>query len=122
MLTVELRAGAGRVLVAAEPLPAGADDSRERPYAHVLSPASRRTHCAHCCSALAAEPAVAYSCRRCPLVAYCSLACREADCFHAPGGPECGLPWPVLIPFHLVLALRIARRQLLEVRGGWRPY
>ena len=116
-LTVERQECGGRLLVAAEPLAAGDEVLHERPYAHVLSPANRRTHCAHCCSALAAEPAAAYSCRRCPLAAYCSLSCREADAFHVPGGPECGLPWPVLLPFHLVLALRLARRQLQEVSG-----
>ncbi len=51
-------------------------------------------------------------CRSCAAVAYCSAACREddADAGHAPGGPECGLPWSALLPDNARLALRLALR------------
>lgn len=62
---------------------------------------------------LAAAPAPCY-CRRCPLPAYCSAACRDADPSHQPGGPECCLPWTVLLPPDAVAAVRLARRLRLE--------
>ena len=43
--------------------------------------------------------------------AYCSAACRDADPFHAAGGPECGRPWTVLLPSEALAALRLARRR-----------
>lgn len=58
-----------------------------------------------------------YYCRCCPLPAYCSTACRDADAFHQPGGPECGLPWTVLLPVEAVAALRLARRLRQLDRG-----
>ena len=44
------------------------------------------------------------------MVCYCSLECRSADEFHVPGGPECGVPWPQLLPPDVVLAVRLAVR------------
>lgn len=87
--------------------------------------------CNHCGAALAHSSTSAVSptpmptqpsllsavwyCRACPLAQYCSVACREAERFHLPGGPECGQPWTALLPPEAVLALRLGRR-LHEVR------
>lgn len=62
-----------------------------------------------------ADAAAPFYCRRCPMAVYCSAACRNADAFHLPGGPECGRPWPVLLPVEAVAALRLARQ--LRVAG-----
>eukprot|EP00887_Chlorella_sp_A99_P002775 scaffold6.g2775.t1 len=110
-LRVQRSAEAGRWLAAADALPAGQDVLRERPAAHVLTKQGRRAgRCAVCCRPLE-DAAATYYCRRCPMASasYCSRACREADPWHAVGGPECGLPWPVLLPPEAVLALRLAR-------------
>lgn len=72
--------------------------------------------CATCLAPLEGVPAPCY-CQRCPMVQYCSDACRAADAFHTPGGPECQRPWPVLLPPEAVAALRLARR-LHEAAGS----
>ena len=43
-----------------------------------------------------------------PQAMYCSAACRAADAAgpHRPGGPECGVPWPRLLPEEALVALR----------------
>lgn len=39
---------------------------------------------------------------------YCSRQCPSSDTAHSsPGVPECGLPWPLLLPEELWLALRL---------------
>lgn len=68
-----------------------------------------------------AEVPVPCYCPRCPLPAYCSAACREADSFHRPSGPECGRPWTVLLPVEALAALRLARRLRREQGGGEPP-
>lgn len=65
--------------------------------------------CATCLASLT-DVAAPFYCRRCPVAVYCSAACRDGDASHLPGGPECGRPWPVLLPPDAVAALRLARR------------
>lgn len=77
----------------------------------------RMQACATCMRPLGEVPAPCY-CPCCPLPAYCSAACQEADSFHRPGGPECGLPWTVLLPAEAVAALRLARRLKQEQGRG----
>lgn len=49
------------------------------------------------------------ACRRCPQALYCSHACSAADPHHgSPESPECGLPWPALLPENALLASRLA--------------
>lgn len=69
--------------------------------------------CSVCFSPLRLNPVY---CRACPLAAYCSLECREADADHVAGGLECGLPWPLLLPDDARLALRLAVK-LAQVRA-----
>ena len=59
-------------------------------------------------------------CRSCAAVAFCSTACRDGDtdAGHAAGGPECGLPWPVLLPDNARLALRLALKLVLPVSSS----
>lgn len=47
-------------------------------------------------------------CRACPLAWYCCARHRDLDIHHVPGGPSCGVPWPALLPEHLVLATKLA--------------
>lgn len=68
-----------------------------------------------------AEAASPCYCPRCPLPAYCSAACRAADRFHRPGGPECGRPWTVLLPAEALAALRLAWRLRQEHGGTEQP-
>lgn len=68
-----------------------------------------------------AEAAAPCYCPRCPLPAYCCAACREADDFHTPGGPECGRPWTVLLPCEALAALRLARQLRREQGGSEQP-
>ncbi|PSC76706.1 exostosin-like glycosyltransferase isoform B [Micractinium conductrix] len=102
-------AGAGRCLAAAEALPAGADVLREAPFANAQTKLGRRSACATCLAPLAGVAAPFY-CRRCPMPAYCSAACRDADPFHREGGAECRRPWPVLLPVEALAAVRLALR------------
>lgn len=76
--------------------------------------------CATCMQPLAEAAAPCY-CPRCPLPAYCSAACREADRFHRPGGPECGRPWTVLLPAEALAALRLAWQLRQELGGTQQP-
>ena len=62
--------------------------------------------CHHCFEALALE--TAYPCQQCQLAWYCSAAHRDADSFHCPGSPSCGVPWTALLPERAVLAIRLA--------------
>lgn len=68
--------------------------------------------CSVCFSAVGVAPLY---CRACPCAAYCSWQCREADAWHVAGGPECGVPWPLLLPDDARLALRLALK-LARVR------
>jgi hypothetical protein len=86
---------------------AGAKPSRMRAQA-----------CAHCCRTMPAR-AVAWYCRACPMLRYCSTACRAGDTWHLPGGAECGLPWTAVLPPQAVLALRVARKLAQQVRWPW---
>jgi hypothetical protein len=70
--------------------------------------------CSQCTAPL---PPVALPCGRCPIVAFCTFACREASA-HRPGGCECGVPWTVLLPQDAVLASRAVRRMQLLVGLG----
>ena len=70
--------------------------------------------CSQCTAPL---PPVALPCGRCPIVAFCTAACREASA-HRPGGCECGVPWTVLLPQDAVLAGRAVRRMQLLVCLG----
>ena len=49
------------------------------------------------------------SCPSCKLAKYCSHDCQRQDMQHQPGGPLCGVAWPVLLPGEAVLAVHIAR-------------
>ena len=118
-LGVEYTEVAGRCLAAGEALPAGQDVLREAPFAWALTKQGRRSCCAVCCKPLArAPPAAVTYCRHCAVASYCSLACRNADVWHAPGGPECGCwgPWTVLLPTRALLALRLVRQ--LQSQAG----
>jgi hypothetical protein len=106
LLTVVDAPGAGRALTAAAAAAAGADLLREAPFALALTKGRRRSHCAACARELPAHP---FPCARCPAAAFCSPACREAERWHSPGGPECGVAYPALLPPDLLLALRVAR-------------
>ena len=64
--------------------------------------------CSHCLKSLPAQ--AWYSCQACPLVRYCNPKCRESDVFHIPGGMECGLPWTLLLPADVMLAVRMANK------------
>jgi hypothetical protein len=105
---------AGRELVAARDLSAGSDVFEEVSYVHVHAYPQQeageggeaRHTCAGCCMPLLAQPS-RWFCRRCPCVAYCSVACRDGDEHHVPGGPECGVQWPHP---NTLLALRLVRK------------
>ena len=64
--------------------------------------------CSHCLKPLPAQ--AWYSCQACPLVRYCTPKCRDSNTFHIPGGAECGLPWTLLLPSDVVLAVRMANK------------
>jgi hypothetical protein len=106
LLTVVDAPGAGRALTAAAAAAARADLFREAPFALALAKGRRRSHCAACARELPAHP---FPCARCPAAAFCSPACRAAERWHSPGGIECGVPYPALLPPDLFLALRVAR-------------
>ena len=72
--------------------------------------------CAACYRRLPVNPIY---CRSCATIAFCSAACRvgaATDACHAPGGPECGVPWPGLLPNDVRLALRLASRLVIICR------
>ena len=40
--------------------------------------------------------------------------------FHHPGGVECGLPWTLLLPADVVLAVRMTNKVRLALYSPWR--
>ena len=64
--------------------------------------------CSHCLKPLDVQ--ACYSCPACPLVRYCTPSCRQGDTFHTPKGAECGLPWTLLLPADVVLAVRLSSK------------
>ena len=62
--------------------------------------------CHYCLEAL--PPHAGIPCQACPLAWYCCAQHRVLDSHHVPGGPSCGVPWPVLLPEQLLLATRLA--------------
>ncbi|KAK9803662.1 hypothetical protein WJX72_009267 [[Myrmecia] bisecta] len=103
-IAVERTQSEGRFLVAGHDLRPGDPILTDRPVAAVLQKRLRKTHCAHCLQRLGAGT---WRCRRCLLPRYCSPACRDAHA-HQPAGPECSVPWTLLLPEQAVLAARIA--------------
>ncbi|XP_067655261.1 SET and MYND domain-containing protein 4-like [Haliotis asinina] len=65
----------GRHLVAKQAIPAGATLIVERPYAAVLLPDHLHSHCHSCFEILSLAP---IPCRKCCVVLYCSVECRDA--------------------------------------------
>lgn len=110
---VAVEPGIGRQLVATAAVPAGTDLLRDRPVAFALAKRQRLQRCARCCEELPMEGKLFWPCAGCAIAATCSRACRDAEGRegpHAEGGPECGVPWPALLPPDVVLAVRLARR------------
>eukprot|EP00877_Chromochloris_zofingiensis_P007011 jgi/Chrzof1/2563/Cz11g20140.t1 len=95
----------GRHVIAAANIPAAEDVVLELPVAAVPVKQARKTHCWRCYKRLGSAP---FYCSGCQQALYCSRQCPSSDTAHSsPGVPECGLPWPLLLPEELWLALRL---------------
>ena len=70
---------------------------------------SSKQLCAFCLERLPEDAGV--PCQACPLAYYCCAAHREMDEQHVPGKKSsgCGVPWSVLLPEQLTLAVRLAQ-------------
>lgn len=68
-----------------------------------------------CWECLCPLPQARLACDACALPRYCSARCRARHA--ATHAPECGAPWPALLPARAVLAARLARFTA-EVRAG----
>jgi tetratricopeptide (TPR) repeat protein len=116
LLTEEVDTTWGRHMRAASALAPGTDVLTEQAAAFVLYREAQASRCWGCGAELQGDPPVPYFCPCCPLPVYCSPECQRSDAHHVPGGPECGLAWPRLLPEEGLLALRLARleHQLLH--------
>ncbi|KAG7672585.1 hypothetical protein Ndes2526B_g08893 [Nannochloris sp. 'desiccata'] len=87
------------------------DIIKDQPVAHALEKYQRLRRCGHCCQELPLGGAYFWPCRACCVVLFCSKECRDhGNVHHVEGGPECGVPWTVLLPPEVVLAVRLACR------------
>lgn len=86
------------------------------PHRHPLINPPSHQACSACLKTL--PESGGFPCRRCPLVLYCSPDCRSADRGHqggepeggSQGGPECGVPWTLLLAPDATLGVRIAAK------------
>ncbi|KAL3132487.1 hypothetical protein ABBQ32_009035 [Trebouxia sp. C0010 RCD-2024] len=108
MLDVHNSKAQGRQLAVTNNIAAGTVMWTEQPYVHVLLKRHRKQKCSHCLKPLPAQ--ACYSCQACSLVRYCTPHCRQSDSFHTSGGIECGVPWPLLLPADVVLAVRMVSK------------
>lgn len=107
----------GRHLTTAGPISKGALLFSEDPVSAVLMKPHRKQRCHRCFRQLLEPYRVA--CRRCPQALYCSHACSAADPHHGSSqSPECGLPWPALLPEHALLASRLAHAAIQDAEVG----
>jgi hypothetical protein len=99
------------LVVGTHDLQESTDIIQDQPVAHVLVKSQRLNRCGHCCQELPLQGAYFWSCKACCITMFCSRECRDhEDVHHVAGGPECGVPWPVLLPPEVVLAVRLACR------------
>jgi hypothetical protein len=111
--------GAGRYLTAARPLPAGTDLLTEPPLLAIPARGARATACWRCLAPLAdggGGGAAPFPCGGCAAARFCSAACRAAAA--GDHAPECGRPWPLLVPPEAWLTARLARRRAMAACGG----